>query len=129
MLVIYNPSRKAVGPTARNTNSSNTLSQMFSSLRKRTPRPTPDTADRVPRTVTAVTRINWLILLTSIPNRKLKPAFTAEIPNPSEVASPKTVPKTAIRSTAETSRIMQAAVRMATARPDAARASPPTSPS
>jgi len=66
----------------------------------RMPFPTPETADIVATTEMIAIKMICVIVPGSIPNSTFKPAAIWLTPRPSEVATPKTVPKTASRSTA-----------------------------
>ena len=76
------------------------LSQMLSSDRIFTPRPTPEMADRVAIRLMPPMSQSWLCWETSMPNIWLRPVFIWETPSPKEVATPNTVPNTASTSAA-----------------------------
>ncbi len=74
------------------------LAQTFISLRIRTPLPTPEAAEVVPMMVIAAARISWLVVVFDIQPSFSRPAAIGVTPSPSEVARPKMVPNTPIRS-------------------------------
>ena len=72
---------------------------MFHSEITRIPRATPVTAESVAAAEMTTTRTIWVTSAGSTPNRTPSPTAICRAPSPSEVATPKTAPNTARRST------------------------------
>jgi hypothetical protein len=71
----------------------------LSSERRRIPRASPDSAERIPSTQTPNTIRIWFETFTSSSRSEPRVAFMPPAEMPIEVATPQTVPKSAIRST------------------------------
>ena len=89
-----------MGPSRTKASSSQPLTQTFSSLSRRMPRASPERAESTPSRQTPKTMAIWFVTLTSIAKSEPRVAFMPAAEMPIEVATPQTVPNSAIRSTA-----------------------------
>ena len=84
-------SRNTVGPITKSAISKKVAPSILISDKRRTPRSTPDMADKAAAATTATIITVCTSLLVSMPNTWLKPALACNTPIPRLVAMPKSV--------------------------------------